>query len=161
MYSNLLGIAFLKSCRPYFIKSIFSTIDVQDFVLINTIFIMLIVFVYFAINFTIKEDSFKIACKNCSNLSLPQYIILFGFALFTVFSTFKLVEFDLQYNTPAINAVLINTIAVLGLFFIGRFVYQEEYSIRHMIGFALVTIGILMLIADVQYLDMTSFSLPF
>ena len=161
MYSNLLGIAFLKSCRPYFIKSIFSTVDVQDFVLINTIFIMFIVFVYFAINFILEKRSFEVVCKNCSNLTLPQYLILFGFALFTVFSTFKLVEFDLQYNTPAINAVLINTIAVLCLFFIGRFIYQEEYSVRHIIGFALITIGILMLISDVQYLDMTSFSLPF
>jgi len=161
MYSNLLGIAFLKSCRPYFLKNIFDTIDIQDFLLINTLFIMLIVFVYFAINFTLEEGSFEVVCKNCSSLTLPQYLILFGFALFTVFSTFKLVEFDLQYNTPAINAVLINTVAVLFLFFVGRFIFQEDYSTKHIIGFTLITIGILMLISDVQYLDMTSFSLPF
>ena len=161
MYANLLGITFLKSCRPYFLKNIFDTIDIQDFMLINTLFIMIIVFVYFAINFALENESFNVTCKNCSSLSLPQYLILFGFALFTVFSTFKLVEFDLQYNTPAINAVLINTVALLFLFFVGRFIFQEEYTAKHIGGFTLITLGVILLISDVQYLDMTSFSLPF
>lgn len=134
MYANLLGITFLKSCRPYFLKNIFDTIDIQDFLLINTLFIMIIVFVYFAINFALENQSFNVTCKNCSNLSLPQYLIMFGFALFTVFSTFKLVEFDLQYNTPAINAVLINTVALLFLFFVGRFTFQEEYTADILVG---------------------------
>lgn len=161
MYANLLGITFLKSCRPYFLKNIFDTVDIQDFLLINTIFIMLIVFVYFIINCALNKECFNVTCKNCSNLSLPQYIILFGFALFTVFSTFKLVEFDLNFNTPAINAVLINTVALLFLFFVGRFIFQEEYRINHIAGFFLITFGIVLLITDVQYLDWTSFSLPF
>lgn len=161
MYANLLGITFLKSCRPYFLKNIFDTIDIQDFLLINTFFIMMIVFVYFGINFALENKSFDITCKNCSNLSLPQYLILFGFALFTVFSTFKLVEFDLQYNTPAINAVLINTVALLCLFFVGRFIFHEEYTATHIGGFTLITLGIILLISDVKYLDLTSFSLPF
>lgn len=161
MYANLLGITFLKSCRPYFLKNIFDTVDIQDFLLINTVFIMLIVFVYFLINCTLNEECFSVTCKNCSNLSLPQYLILFGFALFTVFSTFKLVEFDLNYNTPAINAVLINTVALMFLFFVGRFIFQEDYNITHIIGLLLIAIGIILLISDVQYLDFTSFSLPF
>ena len=161
MYANLLGITFLKSCRPYFLKNIFDTVDIQDFLLINTVFIMLIVFVYFLINCALNKDCFNVTCKNCANLSLPQYLILFGFALFTVFSTFKLVEFDLSYNTPAINAVLINTVALLFLFFVGRFIFQEDYSIHHIIGLLLITVGIILLTSDVQYLDLTSFSLPF
>lgn len=161
MYANLLGITFLKSCRPYFLKNIFDTVDIQDFLLINTIFIMLIVFVYFIINCALDNECFSVTCKNCSKLSLPQYIILFGFALFTVFSTFKLVEFDLKFNTPAINAVLINTVALLFLFFVGRFIFQEEYRLNHIVGFFMITFGIILLITDVQYLDWTSFSLPF
>ena len=161
MYANLLGITFLKSCRPYFLKNIFDTIDIHDFLLINTIFIMMIVFVYFAINFALEKNSLSVTCNNCSNLSLPQYLILFGFALFTVFSTVKLVEFDLQYNTPAINAVLINTVALLSLFFVGRFIFNEDYEAKHIGGFTLISLGTILLISDVQYLDLTSFSLPF
>lgn len=161
MYGNILGITFLKSCRPYFLKNIFDTIDIKDFLLINTIFIMFIVFVYFIINCVLDKDCFNVTCENCSNLSLPQYLILFGFALFTVFSTFKLVEFDLNFNTPAINAVLINTVSLLFLFFVGRFIFQEEYRTTHLAGFLLITTGIILLITDVKYLDWTSFTLPF
>ena len=69
--------------------------------------------------------------------------------------------FDLKFNTPAINAVLINTVALLFLFFVGRFIFQEEYRLNHIVGFFMITFGIVLLITDVQYLDWTSFSLPF
>jgi len=66
-------------------------------------------------------------------------------ALFTVFSSFLIIDLDKNFNTPFLNYMMIKAISMVALLLVGIFLFKEHYDLKTMVGIGLTAAGILVL----------------
>lgn len=144
MYQHIFGITLIKSIRPYFRKNIINNLDTHEFLFINTFSIFIVLSIYFIYKFIHDRNIFTNTITNCAKLSWIQIGSLIILAFFTVFSSIILIDLDKNYNTPAVNSVLLKSISFIFLFLVGIFLFKENYSRTEIFGIAFIIIGIIL-----------------
>jgi len=141
MYHYLLGITFVKSLSPYFRKYILNILQGHELLFINTFFISIIVFCVFLYKWLFDKGFYK-TIENFKKMSIGHYSCAFFIALFTVFSTLFIYEFDKSYNTPFLNSIFLKVASVVFLFLAGVFLFEEQYTMKQIIGLVLTIFGV-------------------
>jgi drug/metabolite transporter (DMT)-like permease len=141
MYHYLLGITFLKSLSPYFRKYILNILESHELLFINTFFISIIVFLVFIYKWLFDKEFHK-TIENYQKMSIGHYSCSFFIALFTVFSTLFIYDFDKNYNTPFLNSMFIKVASVFFLFLAGVFLFEEQYTVKQIFGILLAIFGV-------------------
>lgn len=141
MYHYLLGITFLKSWTPYYRKYILDVLESHELLFLNTLCISILVLIYFFYT-CLCDNSFSKTIENYKKLSTGHYFCVFVIALFTVCSSLFLYDLDKYHNTPFLNSLFIKIASVFILFLIGIFIFEEQYSIKQIIGIVFTIFGI-------------------
>ena len=145
MLLNILGLTMHGSISPYLRKHVLNTLEPSDFLFVNGFIIALLLSVYFIYLYTFDYNILKKTYKNCSILTFSQMAALLMIGTFTIGASILLLDFDKNYNTPAMNFIIIKSISLILLFCIGTFIFREKYSIKQIIGIMLTAIGVLIL----------------
>jgi multidrug transporter EmrE-like cation transporter len=145
MLSHLTGLILLNSCRPYFRKHVLTTLNTEDFLFINSLFIASVVAIYFLYTYVYRYNTVHRAFSNYKKLTYTQYGSLLVIALFAVFSTLMVLDLDKNYNTPSLNYIIIKSVSIVCLFLTGIVLFSEEYSLKQLVGIFLTTSGLITL----------------
>ena len=141
MYGIFLGLSFLQQFRPYFRKHISNTLDPHEYVLLNTIMIMIIIMLYMSyLLIAQKTTPFKII-SNIKSLSYTECGCITILAILTVASGLLIFELDKNYNTPLINSIFLKAISMIAIICVGIFIFKEKYKMHQFVGFLLMLIG--------------------
>ena len=148
MLPYLLGITGVGSVRPYVRKHILNTLEPQDYMFINSLVISVFILGFFVYTYIFNTVAIQRTYKNCCNMSYSQMgaVILLG--LFTVISSFVLFNIEKNFNTPAINHVLLKAFSLVALFAVGLFIFNEAYTVNHFLGVGVTITGIAILLAN-------------
>jgi len=151
LYENMLphifGLTALGSVRPYFRKHVLATLDPHDFLFLNAFIIAILIGIYFVFVYFFNHGVVKKTFKNCASLNYTQVGALLILGIFTIFGTLLLLDADKNYNTPAINSIILKSVSMVALFLVGVFIFEEQYSVKQIIGIALTIAGILVLMS--------------
>ena len=141
MYDIFLGLSFLQQFRPYFRKHISNTLDPHEYVLLNTITIMLIILLYVGYLFITQKTTHIKFISNVKSLSYIECGCIIMLAILTVVSGLLIFELDKNYNTPLINTIFLKAISTVALICVGIFIFEEKYKIHQFAGILLILIG--------------------
>ena len=146
LYLLLFITQMFKTMNPYFRKHILNSLEVHEFMFINTFFVALFVFMYF-IYIQISDNDFiyKFTQKS-QKLSISQIVFVIFIAFVTLCSTFIFIHLDKFYNTPFINGLLSRGMSAILLMAIGVFMFKEEYSYEQISGVFLTIFGLYLVI---------------
>jgi drug/metabolite transporter (DMT)-like permease len=144
MYSFLVCATILKSLRPYVKKHVLNTLSSHDFLFMNTLFIAIVVFLFFIYKCFSDKKIVNKTFDNIKKLTWVQLTFFFLLATITVSSTIVFLEFDKNYNTPLVNSMITKFISTLVIMFVSIFVFKETYSTYQITGVILTVVGILM-----------------
>ena len=142
MYHYVFGITLFDMLKPYLRKHVMKNIENHEFLFMNTLMILLITSGYFIYEFLFDNKFFTKTIENCCSLTHSQVAALFFVSLFTVCSTLMLLEFDRLYNTPSVNSIILKSISLIFLFFVGILFFREHYATKKIIGIVVTIIGI-------------------
>ena len=146
LYLLLFITQMFKTLNPYFRKHILNSLEVHEFMFINTFFVALFVFMYF-IYIQISDNDFiyKFTQKS-QKLSIIQIVFFIFIAFVTLCSTFIFIHLDKFYNTPFINGLLSRGMSAILLMAVGVFMFKEEYSYEQISGVFLTIFGLYLVI---------------
>jgi uncharacterized membrane protein len=147
MLPHLFGLTALGSVRPYFRKHVLDTLDPHDFLFLNAFIIAILIGIYFLYTYYFNHSVVKKTFKNCLSLNYTQFGAILVLGVFTIFGTLLLLDADKNYNTPAMNSIMFKSVSMIALFLIGVFIFEEEYSVKQIIGIVLTIAGILVLMS--------------
>ena len=145
MFSHIFGLTALGSVRPYFRKHVLDTLDPHDFLFLNAFIIAILIGIYFLYTYYFNHSVVKKTFKNCLSLNYTQFGAILILGVFTIFGTLLLLDADKNYNTPAMNSIIFKSVSMIALFFIGVFIFEEQYSVKQIVGIFLTISGILVL----------------
>jgi len=145
MLPHLFGLTALGSVRPYFRKHVLDTLDPHDFLFLNAFIIAILIGIYFLYTYYFNHSVVKKTFKNCLSLNYTQFGAILVLGVFTIFGTLLLLDADKNYNTPAMNSIMFKSVSMIALFLIGVFIFEEEYSVKQIIGIVL-TIAVILLL---------------
>uniref|UniRef100_A0A6C0JN15 EamA domain-containing protein n=1 Tax=viral metagenome TaxID=1070528 RepID=A0A6C0JN15_9ZZZZ len=148
MISHFIGLTMVGSMRPYFRKHVLNTLEPHDFLFINAFFIALLIGIYFVYTYFFENHVVKKTYKNCCKLNNTQIFSLIIISVFTVFSSFLIIDLDKNYNTPFLNYIVIKALSMIALFLVGIFFFSETYSYTQTIGIILTMSGIFILFSE-------------
>ncbi len=141
MYDIFLGITFLQQFRPYFRKHISNTLNPHEYVLLNTLAIMIIIMLYIGYLCITKKTTHSKLVSNIKSLSYSECGCIMLLAILTVVSGLLIFELDKNYNTPLMNTMFLKSISTIVLICVGIFIFKEKYKMHQYIGFFLVLCG--------------------
>jgi multidrug transporter EmrE-like cation transporter len=81
-------------------------------------------------------------------MSYTQIGALVLLGVFTAASSLFLFNVEKNFNTPAVNHVLLKALSLLGLFAAGLFIFNESYTTNHLLGIGVTITGIVILLAN-------------
>jgi drug/metabolite transporter (DMT)-like permease len=144
MWNFVIGTTILKSLNPYFRKHVLNALTSDEFLLLNSLLILFIVFIIFAVKIALgkSHETLTKIINNYKKLSYSQFLCIFVLSLLTVISSLFLYELDKNYNTPLINTILLRIFSVVMLIIVGVFIFKEEYNWVQVFGIFLSVIGI-------------------
>ena len=148
MLPYIIGLTTVGGMRPYFRKHVLNTLEVHDFVFVNSMIISSLVLVYFAYLSIFHNYSLQKTVDRCCSLSLTQTFSLLLLGMFTVFSSLMIFNLEKYFNTPALNFMLLKAFPMIALFIVGVVIFEEVYSISHIVGIGLIIVGILLIFAN-------------
>lgn len=141
MFHYLIGISIFKSFTPYFRKHIFTTLDGEEFLYINTLLIFLFVLFYFCYKCCHKKN-WTDTLKNYQQLSLTQLLAIFFISSVAVMSSIFIFEFDRHHNTPLLNSIYMEALTTLSLILVAVCIFKEKYKWSQIGGILLVALGL-------------------
>ena len=141
MYNFFLGITFLQQFRPYFRKHISNTLDPHEYVLLNTLAILIIIILYVSYLFITQKTTHSKLISNIKSLSYSECGCILMLAILTVVSGLLIFELDKNFNTPLINSMFLKAISMIALICVGIFIFKEKYKMHQYIGLLLVLLG--------------------
>ena len=148
MLPYVLGLTTVGGMRPYFRKHVLDTLDVHDFVFVNSVIIFFFVILYFVYLSMFHNYSLRKTVDRCCSLSLTQITALLLLGVFTIISSLMIFNLDKYFNTPALNFMLLKAFSMIALFIVGVFVFEEVYSMSHIAGIGLIIGGVLLILAN-------------
>lgn len=139
MYHFLVGLTFIKSFVPYIRKHMLNVLETHELLFINTIiYTILVSFV-----FLYKSRSGK-HLTNYKKLTFTHICCVVAIAIITIASTLFAYELDKNYNTPFLNSMFKMAASVVLLFFTGVLFFNEKYTIKHILGVAIMIFGVVL-----------------
>lgn len=148
MISHFIGLTMVGSMRPYFRKHILNTLEPHDFLFINAFFIAILIGIYFIYTYLFENHIVKKTYKNCCKLTTTQIISIIIIAIFTVFSSYLIIDLDKNHNTPFLNFILIKALSMIALCIVGIIFFSEIYSYTQIIGIILTMSGVFILFSN-------------
>ena len=148
MLPYLLGITGVGSVRPYFRKHVLNTLEPEDYLFLNSLIISTVILGYFLYTYVFNNHVVQRTYKNCCNMSYTQIGALILLGVFTAASSLFLFNVEKNFNTPAVNHVLLKALSLLGLFAAGVFIFNESYTTNHLLGIGVTITGIVILLAN-------------
>jgi len=145
MIPHIFGLTLIGSMRPYFRKHVLNTLESREFLFVNAFFISLAMATYFIYVYFFEKHVIQRAYKNCCRLSWTQAGALILLAIFTVCSSFLIIDLDKRFNTPFLNYIIIKAISMIALLLVGIFLFEENYDAKTMTGILLTASGIIIL----------------
>ena len=142
MYFFLTITQLLKTFNPYFRKHILESLEMHEYLFINTFFITCFVFLYFLYKFFFHNKFIDTLTNKILNLTIIQVIYFMFIAFITVFSSIVLIQLDKKHNTPLINGLLTKVISVILLLIISIFMFKEKYNYKQIVGIFLTVLGL-------------------
>ena len=142
MYHYLVGVSIFKSFTPYFRKHVFDTLTSEEFLFMNTLFISVLVSIYFFYRLHYKNRGNLGAVLNkYRNLSTTQLLSIIFISSVAVLSSIFIFEFDRNFNTPMINSIYMETLTTMCILLVAVFLFEEKYSLVQISGVFLVMLG--------------------
>ncbi len=140
MFNLLFGITMMKSIRPIFRKNVLQGIDNYSYLLLNTLFIVIFVLLYF---FYLNKNNIKFTevVKNCGSMNLIQLISMILISFLTIVSTILIMNMD-SASISTTSATVMKSISTIFLVLLGIFFYKEKYNITQLYGVILTIVGI-------------------
>jgi uncharacterized membrane protein len=126
----------IKSSKPYLRKYITTTLNIQEFLLVNNVFVSLLVFSMFCYNYFNGYENYK----NIKRLDYKQVFLLILFSLLTIGSSF--IFSKLENNNTAITNTIIKLFSNVMFLVIGFIMFEEKISYRQLLGLLFCGIGI-------------------
>ena len=148
MLPYLLGITGVGSVRPYFRKHVLNTLEPEDYLFLNSLIISTVILGYFLYTYVFNNHVVQRTYKNCCSMSYTQIGALVLLGVFTAVSSLFLFNVEKNFNTPAVNHVLLKALSLLGLFAAGVFIFNESYTTNHLLGIGVTITGIVILLAN-------------
>jgi drug/metabolite transporter (DMT)-like permease len=147
MYHFILGTTFLKSVIPYFRKHVLGTLNSDEFLLLNSTIIFVIVLIIFIIKILTGEqhETFKQIINNYKKMTYSQVICISIIASLTVLSSLFIYELDKHHNTPLINTILLRSFSIISMILVAVFIFDEEYNWMQILGCVLAFIGVFLI----------------
>ena len=142
MYSLFIGLTFLQQFRPYFRKYISSTLEAHEYVLLNTVLILVLLLMYVMYLLCMRKTTLSKLKKNVLSLSTGERICLLVMALLTVLAGLLIFELDKNYNTPLMNSMYLKALSTIALLVVGVLIFKEYYNIHQVLGVVLILLGI-------------------
>ena len=144
MYSLFIGLTFLQQFRPYFRKYISSTLEAHEYVLLNTVLILVLLLMYVMYLLCMRKTTLSKLKKNVLSLSTGERICLLVMALLTVLAGLLIFELDKNYNTPLMNSMYLKALSTIALLVVGVLIFKEYYNIHQVLGVVLILLGMYM-----------------
>ena len=132
----------LKTFNPYFRKHILESLEIHEYLFINTFFVACFVFLYFLYKLFFHNKFIDKLINKILNLTILQVVYFVLIAFITVFSSIVLIQLDKKHNTPLINGLLTKVISVILLMIVGIFMFKEQYNYKQIIGIFLTVFGL-------------------
>ncbi len=148
MLNFVIGTTFLKSIVPYFRKHILGTLNSDEFLLLNSTIIFVIILIIFVIKILTgeQEKTMKQIINNYKKMTYIQVIFITIIALLTVMSSLFIYELDKKHNTPLINSILLRSFSIISMILVGVFIFGELYSWVQIVGVILAIFGLFLII---------------
>ena len=131
-----------KTLNPYFRKHILDSLEIHEYMIINTFFVATFVFIYFLYKIIFHDHSFEKLVKKVEELSILQVVFFIIIGFVTLCSSIVFIHMDKYYNTPFINGILAKGMSALLLMAVGIFMFKEEYTYMQIFGVFLTIIGL-------------------
>lgn len=148
MLPYLVGITGIGSVRPYFRKHVLNTLEPEDYLFLNSLIISTVILCYFLYTYVFNNHVVQRTYKNCTNMTYTQIGALVLLGVFTAVSSLVLFNVEKNFNTPAVNHVLLKALSLLVLFAAGVFIFNETYTTNHLLGIGVTITGIVILLAN-------------
>jgi drug/metabolite transporter (DMT)-like permease len=147
MWNFVIGTSLLKSVTPYFRKHILGTLTSEEFLLLNSCIIFLIVVLIFIVKILTgkQHETLKEIINHYCKLSYTQVICITIIALLTVCTSLFIYELDKKHNTPLINTILLRFGSVIVLIFVGIFIFGEDYNWIQIVGILFAVLGVFLI----------------
>jgi drug/metabolite transporter (DMT)-like permease len=147
MYHFVIGTTFLKSVIPYFRKHVLGTLNSDEFLLLNSTIIFVIVLVIFILKILTgqQHETFKQIVNNYKKMTYSQVICISIIASLTVLSSLFIYELDKHHNTPLINTILLRSFSIISMILVAVFIFDEKYNWSQIIGVVLAFIGVFLI----------------
>ena len=140
---HITGLTAIASTKPYFRKHILHALDTHDFIFITNLFILFLIILYFLYFFLFDTKSMIKSYNNCCNkLSHYQMLSILCFSVIIILETVILTDADKYHNTPLINFFIFEMFAIVSLFMIEYFIFNNQYSWSKIIGSLFIIVGI-------------------
>ena len=142
----ILIIFIAKAMRPFLRKQILNDISDEQYILINTVMILLLLIIYQIINSLIYNKSLVLfdLYNSYSDLNIVKKGIVVGLALLTIFSTLSHYKIDKSDNKGQ-NAILIKIISTVGSLMLTFYLSSTPLTKDIVYGIILVVGGLYMI----------------
>lgn len=145
MIYYLLGTSLVKSINPYCRKHVLSTLEADEFMLMNTFFITIFLIIYFIYTIITNSNKHVELYNKYSNLSYTQVFAAVAFSIITVGTTYFVINIDKNYGNPFTNNLIIKVFTTIIIVIIGYYIFGENYSWSKITGIAILILGLYLL----------------
>jgi uncharacterized membrane protein len=132
----ILILTMIKSLKPFMRKYITTTLNIQEFLLVNNIFVSLLIFSIFCYNYFNGYENYK----NIKKLDYKQVFLLILFSLLTIGSSF--IFSKLENNNTVITNTAIKLFSNVMFLVIGFIMFEEKITYKQLLGLSFCGIGI-------------------
>ena len=148
MLQLVIGTTFLKSVVPYFRKHVLGTLNSDEFLLLNSSIIFIIVLIIFIIKIFLGEqqETIKQIINNYKKMTYSQVICISIIASLTVISSLFIYELDKKHNTPLVNTILLRSFSIISMILVAVFIFDEKYNWMQILGVVLAIVGVFLIL---------------
>jgi uncharacterized membrane protein len=132
----ILILTMIKSLKPFMRKYITTTLNIQEFLLVNNVFVSLLIFSIFCYNYFNGYENYT----NIRKLDYKQVILLILFSLLTIGSSFIFAK--LENNNTVITNTAIKLFSNVMFLVIGFIMFKEKITYKQLLGLSFCGIGI-------------------
>jgi len=144
MYGVFIGLTFMQQFRPYFRKYISATLEAHEYVLLNTVLILILLLMYILYLLCVRKTTLSKLRRNMLSLSYVESGCILMMALLTVVAGILLFELDKKHNTPLMNSMYLKALSTIALVLVGVLIFKEYYNIHQVLGVVLIILGMYM-----------------
>jgi drug/metabolite transporter (DMT)-like permease len=139
IYFPIFLILVIKSFRPFLRKQLLTSFTNDQYMLINSILILIIFIIYLI--FQSKINIINTTYTTYNNLIIKDKLILIGLALMAVVTNLTLYKLDKMENQIESNIILKELSTIMTLL-VGYYVYNKKLSKKQITGIIIICFGV-------------------